>query len=152
MKDTKNILNLVKNLSGKTSTTKISKSINTGDIVRVDLNPTLGSETRKVRYCLVLEHGMSPLDLMIAVPITGLTEKKKSRFFVQIPQYEKAGLIKPSVIDCYQIRTMSTNRLKTTPDGYYIFGTVGENILFQVRQRLAWLLDIDCEHLLTSLA
>ena len=50
-----NMLNLIKSMSGTISTMKISLSIDAGDIVRIDLNPTKGSETRKLGYCLVLE-------------------------------------------------------------------------------------------------
>ena len=37
----------------------------TGDVVTVCLDPTLGSEMKKTRPCLVVEAGSSPLDLVI---------------------------------------------------------------------------------------
>jgi mRNA-degrading endonuclease toxin of MazEF toxin-antitoxin module len=40
---------------------KISLKIEVGDIVRVSLNPTVGHEKQKERYCLVIEKGNSHL-------------------------------------------------------------------------------------------
>jgi mRNA interferase MazF len=124
---------------------KISIEIEVGDIVRVALDPTVGDEKQKERYCLVIEKGNSHLNLIIILPITNDTGKRNSQFYVPITNIKEAGLLKPSVIDCYQIRTISIERIVKHKLNFTI-GKIDESVLFEVRQRLAWLLDIGEEH------
>jgi mRNA interferase MazF len=125
---------------------KISLAIEVGDIVRVALDPTVGQEKKKERFCLVIEKGNSHLNLIIILPITNDTGKRSSQFYVPIKDLKEAGLHKPSVVDCYQIRTISIERLVKSKSGAFTIGKAGEDVLFEVRQRLAWLLDIGEEH------
>lgn len=125
---------------------KILLGIEVGDVVRVDLEPTKGHEKQKERYCVVVEKGNSHLNLIIILPITEDNGKRDSQFYIHIDNLKEAGLHKPSVIDCYQIRTISIERLIKNKNKTFKWGKVNENILFQVRQRLAWLLDIGEEH------
>lgn len=125
---------------------KTSITIEVGNIVRVDLDPTVGDEKKKERYCLVIEKGNSPLNLIIVLPITSDSGKRNTHFYVPITNLKYAGLHKPSVIDCYQIRTISIERLVKNKIGAFPIGKVDESVLFEVRQRLAWLLDIGEEH------
>lgn len=125
---------------------KSSLKIEVGDIVRVSLDPTVGHEKHKERYCLVIEKGNSHLNLIIILPITNDTGKRSSQFFVPIINLKEAGLHKASVIDCYQIRTISIERLIKSKSGSFISGKVDDSILFEVRQRLAWILDIGEEY------
>ena len=125
---------------------KISFPIEVGQIVRVGLDPTLGDEKQKERFCLVIEKGNSHLNLIIILPITNDTGNRSSQFYVPITNLKEAGLHKPSVIDCYQIRTISTERLVKSKFGAFAIGKVDEIVLFTVRQRLSWILDIGMEH------
>ena len=125
---------------------KILLAIEVGDIVRVALDPTVGDEKQKERFCLVIEKGNSHLNLIIILPITNDNGKRNSQFYVPITNLKEAGLHKPSVIDCYQIRTISIERLVKNKFGALAVGKVNETALFEVRQRLAWLLDIGEEH------
>ena len=125
---------------------KISVKIEVGSIVRVALDPTLGDEKQKERFCLVIEKGNSHLSLIIILPITNDNGKRSSQFYVPITNLKESGLQKPSVIDCYQIRTITLERLVKNKSGLFSFGKVDEDILFKVKQRLAWLLDIGEEH------
>jgi mRNA-degrading endonuclease toxin of MazEF toxin-antitoxin module len=126
---------------------KISSEIEVGNIIRVRLDPTVGDEKKKERYCLVIEKGNSHLNLIIILPITNDTGKRNSHFYVAITNLKEAGLLKPSVVDCYQIRTISIERIVKNKFGSHIIGKVDEAVLFEVRQRLAWLLDIGEEHI-----
>ena len=126
---------------------RISFTIDVGNIVRVALDPTVGHEKKKERFCLVIEKGNSHLDLIIVLPITNDTGKRASQFYIPVTNLKEAGLHKPSVIDCYQIRTISIERLIKSKAGSFIIGKVDEPILFNVRQRLAWLFDIGEEHI-----
>lgn len=127
---------------------KISFEIEVGDIVRVGLDPSVGDEKQKERFCLVVEKGNSHLNLIIILPITNDTGKRNSQFYVPIKNIKEAGLHKPSVVDCYQIRTISLERLVKSKSGAFTIGRVDEIVLFEVRQRLAWLLDIGEEHVI----
>lgn len=128
---------------------KISLGIEVGDVVRVALDSTMGDEKQKERFCLVIERGDSHLNLIIILPITNDTGKRSSQFYVPIIDLKEAGLHKPSVIDCYKIRTISIERLVKNKLGAFTVGKVDETVLFEVRQRLAWLLDIGDEHVNT---
>ena len=128
---------------------KISFAIEVGDIVRVALDPAIGHEKQKERFCLVIEKGSSHLNLIIILPITSDTGKRNSQFYIPITNLKEAGLQKPSVIDCYQIRTIAIERLVKGKFGAFATGKVDEAVLFEVRQRLAWLLDIGEEHVFT---
>src|ERR1700738_3549537 len=101
---------------------KISLRIEAGDIVRVDLNPTVGHEKKKERFCLVDEKSSSHLDLIIILPITEDTGKRSSKLYVQIDDLKQAGLHKSSVVDCYQIRTVSIERLVKNKSGSFVSG------------------------------
>lgn len=127
---------------------KISLRIEAGDIVKVDLN-LVGQEQRKERFCLVVEKGSSHLDLIIVLPITNYTGKKSNKLYVQIDDLKQAGLHKPSVVDCYQIRTVSIERLVKNKSGSFASGKVNEDVMFEVRKRLALLLDIGEEHIVS---
>lgn len=128
---------------------KISFKIEVGNIVRVVLNPTVGDAKQKGRFCLVVEKGSSHLNLIIILPITNDTGKRNSQFYVPIANMKEAGLQEPSVIDCYQIRTVSIERLIKSKSETFSIGKVDETVLFEVRQRLAWSLDIGEEHVNT---
>lgn len=127
---------------------KISLEIEVGSIVRVQLDPTVGHEKQKERFCLVIEKGNSHLNLIIILPITNDTKRRRSHFYVPIPELNKAGLTKPSVIDCYQISTTSTKRLLKNKSNTFTVGKVDDSVLHEVRRRLAMLLDIGEEHIL----
>lgn len=116
-------------------------------IVRVDLNPTVCDEKRKERFCLVVEKGNSHLNLIIVLPITADTGKRSNKLYIQITDLKQAGLHKPSVVDCYQIRTVSIEGLIKNKSGSFATGNVSEEVMFEVRKRLALLLDIGEEHI-----
>jgi mRNA interferase MazF len=113
-----------------------------GHVVKVDLNPSKGAEQFKERPCVVIEADISPLKLIIILPITDASGKTKGKLFVPIQDLKKAGLGKASVVDCYQIHAVDRQRIKEN------LGTIGEDILDNIKQRLAAVLDIGSEHLL----
>ncbi len=111
-----------------------------GHIVEVDLNPTMGAEKSKVRPCLIIEGGLTALELVIVLPITD-AKQKSSPIFVPVMDLKLAGLKKPSVIDTYQIRAISTKRILQK------LGAVSKQEMFKVRFNLARILSIDEAHL-----
>lgn len=125
---------MAKTLSDKTP-------VRSGDVVLVCLDPTMGSEMKKTRPCLLVEAGNSPLNLVILLPIKDNSLGKRSSVYVPIDDLESAGLSKPSAVDCYQIRTISLERIVKR------LGHVGEHIQAAVKERLAVILDIGEENL-----
>jgi len=110
-----------------------------GDVILLNLSPTIGDEKRATRPCLVLEGGATPLELIIVLPITDAT-RKKSPIFIPILDLKRAGLTKPSVIDTYQIRAVSIRRFVKR------LGEVDSDHLFRTRQNIARILEIEEAH------
>ena len=81
--------------------------IRRGMVIDVNLNPTLGSETGKVRPCVVVTNNTynERVPVIQVVPITAWNEKKGRIVtnVVLIPS-KKNGLSKKSVADCLQTR------------------------------------------------
>ena len=78
-----------------------------GMVVDIDLNPTKGSETGKVRPCVIVTNNIynRRVPIIQVTPITAWNEKKgRIRTNVTIMAAEKNGLSKKSVADCLQTR------------------------------------------------
>ena len=78
-----------------------------GDIITVNLNPTKGSETGKIRPCVVVTNDVynQRVPVIQVVPITEWSEKK-GRIVTNVVLEPDAnnGLTKKSVADCLQTR------------------------------------------------
>lgn len=118
--------------------------IETGDVIRICLDPTLGGEMKKTRPCLVLQSGGMHFDLIIILPITDAEKKATSSLHVSIHNLALAGLSKSSAIDCFQIRAVSKTRFAKT------LGKVESEVLDEVRTRVATILDIGEEHIISG--
>uniref|UniRef100_Q3AQZ6 mRNA interferase n=1 Tax=Chlorobium chlorochromatii (strain CaD3) TaxID=340177 RepID=Q3AQZ6_CHLCH len=78
-----------------------------GAIIDVNLDPTQGSETGKVRPCVVVTNNIynERVPVIQVVPITAWSEKKaRITTNVTILPTQQNGLLKPSVADCLQTR------------------------------------------------
>lgn len=76
-----------------------------GEVWLVPLDPTIGSELRKTRPCLIVSpDGLSHLPMVIVAPLT--TGSKPARFRVPVTFQGRQGLI---VID--QMRAVDRRRL-----------------------------------------
>jgi len=87
--------------------------MNQGEIWLVNLDPTLGAEMNKTRPALIVsDNGLGKLPLKIIVPITGWKEHYNiAPWMIKIEPHKKNGLSKISSIDCFQIRSISQQRL-----------------------------------------
>jgi mRNA-degrading endonuclease toxin of MazEF toxin-antitoxin module len=112
----------------------------TGDIVWIDLDSTQGGEKNKTRPCVVLVGSGHPWGLVIVVPITDAVGTRPPALFVSIPSDNATGLAKPSCVDCFQVRFLSEGRVRSK------IGIVPDQVLADVRSRLATILDIGEEH------
>ena len=120
------------------------KTLKIGDIVWVNLDPTLGDEIRKKRPVVVLNNGHEKhLRLAIVVPITNWTALwENNPFFVRLDPSKENGLKKKSAVDCFQIRAVSHQRVLDR------LGSVTPFELTQIKKSLALILDLepeDCE-------
>lgn len=76
-------------------------------VILVDLNPTKGSETGKIRPCVVVTNNIynQKVPVIQVVPITEWNEKKGQILTnVTISPSSTNGLSKKSVVDCLQTR------------------------------------------------
>lgn len=83
------------------------KPIKRGMIVDVNLEPRLGSETGKIRPCMVVTNDIynERVPVIQVVPITAWSVKKaKIITNVAISPSKKNGLSKKSIVDCLQTR------------------------------------------------
>lgn len=78
-----------------------------GMIIDVDLNPTKGSETGKIRPCVIVTNDTynQRVPVIQVVPITEWSEKKnRIRTNVELEPSDSNGLTKLSIADCLQTR------------------------------------------------
>jgi mRNA interferase MazF len=86
-----------------------------GEIWTVNLDPTIGAEIKKIRPALLLNvDALGRLPLRVIVPITDWKEKYiEYPWMVRVDPEKINGLSKTSAIDCFQIRSVSIQRLVT---------------------------------------
>jgi mRNA interferase MazF len=78
-----------------------------GMVLDVNLDPTLGSETGKIRPCIIVTNDVynQRVPVIQVVPITAWSSKKsKIATNVEIDSNQSSGLSKKSVADCLQTR------------------------------------------------
>jgi mRNA interferase MazF len=87
--------------------------MNRGDIWLVDLDPSIGAEMNKTRPALIMsDNRLGKLPLKVIIPITGWKEHYSiAPWMVKIEPNTINGLNKISSLDCFQIRSVSQNRL-----------------------------------------
>ena len=103
-----------------------------GSVWQVNLGPTIGSEIKKSRPCLVLNNDkIGKLPLKIVAPITDFKEHYALvPWMVTLEPTKENGLSKKSAIDLFQIRSVSQQRLSQK------LGKVQNTILLQCRRSL----------------
>ncbi len=85
----------------------MSQSLKRGMVIDVNLEPTKGSETGKVRPCVIVTNDIynQRVPVIQVVPLTGWSEKKARIVTnVVIEPTDKNGLTKKSIADCIQTR------------------------------------------------
>jgi mRNA interferase MazF len=83
-----------------------------GEVWDADLDPAVGHEQGKIRPVLIVSHDRFNAlrnRLCIGVAITGTIRPVPSHVTVRPPE---GGLIKPSLIQCEQIRVVAYERLR----------------------------------------
>ena len=84
-----------------------------GEIWLINLDPTVGAEMNKTRPAVIVnDDQLGKLPLKIIAPITDWKEHYGvAVWMVAIDPSRQNGLAKKSSIDCFQIRSVSKNRL-----------------------------------------
>ena len=84
-----------------------------GAVWHVNLDPAMGAEIKKTRPCIILNSDtIGRLPLKIIAPVTEFKEHyRKVPWMVIIKPSKKNGLSKISVIDLFQVRSVSQKRL-----------------------------------------
>lgn len=83
------------------------------EIWLIDLNPTKGAEIHKIRPAVIVNDDvLGKLPLKIVVPITDWKDRYEiAPWMVKIEPDTENGLNKISSADCFQIRSVSQERL-----------------------------------------
>ena len=84
-----------------------------GEIWLVNLDPTLGSEIRKTRPCVILNNNaIGALPLKVIAPLTDLKERYRAvPWMLCLEPDALNGLSKPSALDLFQVRCLAEVRL-----------------------------------------
>ena len=83
-----------------------------GEIWEINLSPTVGAEIKKKRPAVIInDNAIGILPRRIIVPITGWKEHYSGAvWIVKIEPNANNNLAKHSAVDCFQIRSISTQR------------------------------------------
>jgi mRNA interferase MazF len=83
------------------------------EIWLIDLDPTKGAEIQKKRPAVIVnDNALGKLPLKVIVPITDWKEHYKiAPWMVKIKPNKTNGLSKDSSFDCFQVRSLSQDRL-----------------------------------------
>jgi mRNA interferase MazF len=83
------------------------------EIWLVNLDPTLGAEIRKTRPCVIVSNdAVGVLPLKVIAPVTDLKERYRAvPWMVVVEPDTENNLSKPSVVDLFQVRSVSEDRL-----------------------------------------
>lgn len=108
-----------------------------GEIYFADLNPTIGSEIKKIRPVLIVSNNANnkASSTITVVPVT--SNVKKIYPFEVLLHENESGLSKPSKAQCHQIRTVSKLRLKGK-----LIACLTSNQMISVKQAIILHLDL----------
>ncbi len=95
------------------------------EIWLINLDPTIGAEIRKTRPCVILnDDAIGKLPLKIIAPVTDSKSKYRNvPWMVELTPDPANNLKKDSVIDLFQIRSVSQRRLIKK------IGVIDDNVL-----------------------
>lgn len=83
------------------------------EIWLVNLDPTVGAEIRKTRPCVIVSNdAVGVLPLKVIAPLTDFKERYRAvPWMVFVEPDAENNLTKPSVVDLFQVRCLSEERL-----------------------------------------
>lgn len=114
--------------------------IERGLVINVNLEPARGSETGKIRPCVVVTNDVynERVPVIQVVPITGWNEKKaRIKTNVEIKPTATNGLTKKSIADCLQTRPID-HRFRMEK----ILGSLSDENISQINLALKIVFDL----------
>ena len=104
------------------------KTMKRGEIYYADLDPTIGSETKKCRPVLIVSNNANNkmASTLTVIPITSNT--KKVYPFEVLLEVNDSDLPKQSKAQCHQIRTISKARIKNPIPAGKVIGNIMHRI------------------------
>lgn len=108
------------------------------EIGLIDLDPTKGAEIQKKRPAIIVnDDRLGKLPLKVIVPITDWKDRYDiAPWMVKIEPNTNNELSKTSAVDCFQIRSVSQERLMKK------LGKIDENTLSEIKEAILKVLDI----------
>jgi mRNA interferase MazF len=108
------------------------------EIWLIDLDPTKGAEIQKKRPAVIVnDDRLGKLPLKVIVPITDWKDRYGiAPWMVKIEPNASNGLSKTSAADCFQIRSLSQERLIKK------LGYIDRNTLNEIKDAIAKVLDL----------
>lgn len=109
-----------------------------GEIWLIDLDPTKGAEIQKKRPAIIInDNRLGKLPLRVVVPITDWKDRYNiAPWMVKIEPSVINGLSKTSSADCFQIRSLSQERLIKK------LGNIDDNTLDEIKEAIKKVLDM----------
>ena len=110
-----------------------------GEIWEINLSPTVGAEIKKKRPAVIInDDAIGILPLKVIVPITEWKDRFQGAIWlVRIEPDNENKLMKPSAIDTFQIRSVSTKRfLRKT-------GSVSSSVLNEIKTAIKAVITAD---------
>ncbi len=109
-----------------------------GEIWLIDLDPTKGVEIQKKRPAIIInDNRLGKLPLRVVVPITDWKDRYNiAPWMVKIEPSVINGLSKTSSADCFQIRSLSQERLIKK------LGNIDDNTLDEIKEAIKKVLDM----------
>lgn len=110
-----------------------------GEIWLVNLDPTVGSEINKARPAVIVnDDALGRLPLKVVVPFTDWKDRyAAAAWMVKVEPNAKNQLSKPSAADCFQVRSVSQERLSKK------IGVLDLETMSKIRRALALVFNID---------
>ncbi len=119
----------------------MSQTLKRGMVIDVNLEPTKGSETGKIRPCVIVTNNVynERVPVIQVVPLTAWSEKKsRIKTNVTIEPTPANGLTKSSIADCLQTRPIDhRHRLQS------VRGQLRDEIIDQVDRALKIVFALD---------
>jgi mRNA interferase MazF len=113
-------------------------SMKQSEIWLIDLDPTKGAEINKSRPAIIInDDSLGKLPLKIIIPLTDWKPRYEiAPWMVKIEPSEMNGLFKTSSADCFQIRSLSQERLIKK------LGQIDRDTLEEIKEAISKVLDL----------
>jgi mRNA interferase MazF len=110
-----------------------------GEIWEINLSPTVGAEIKKKRPAVIInDDAIGILPLKVIVPITGWRDRFQGAIWmVKLDPDDENQLTKPSAVDTFQIRSVSTGRFIRK------IGSVSSKVLEEIKTAIKAVIDAD---------